>query len=137
MEHFSLGHNVLVNFCPSVEVSFATSKTRLGLQYNNLCIRTASLDVKRLNTQEPRKLDNNSKSLELVGDADQSPASLLEIYSWHQWQKFVQKEISQFSGLIQFCLMSLLFAKYFVQNYLKKQVLDNNLSQPTSNINIE
>ena len=78
MEHFSLGYNVLVNFCPSVEVSFATSKTRLDLQHNNLCIRAASRDVKRLNTQEPRKLDNDSKSLELVGDADQSPASLLE-----------------------------------------------------------
>ena len=47
MEHFNLGHNVLVNFCLS-EVSFATSKTRLDLQYDKLCIAAASGGVKQL-----------------------------------------------------------------------------------------
>ena len=136
MKHFNLPHNVLVNFCLSLEVSSAKRETGHDLQYNKLCIQAASQGVERLNTWELRKLKNDSESLKLFGDTDQSPASLAEIYIWHQWLKFIQKEISKFSGLVQFCLMSLLFAKYFAQNYLKKQILANNFSRPTSDINI-
>ena len=61
----------------------------------------------------------NSESLELVGDTA-NLVSFPEICSWRLWLKLMQKEISQYSGLLQFFVMSLLFAKSFVQNYQKK-----------------
>ena len=42
MEHFNLGQNLLVNFCLSVEVSFATSKTGFDLKYDKLCMGSVS-----------------------------------------------------------------------------------------------
>ena len=39
---------------------------------------------------------------------------LSKINFWQQWSKLTQKHISKFSGLVQFCLIFLLFVKCFV-----------------------
>ena len=41
-------HNILVIYCISMEVSFATSKTGLDFSHNKLRIRVASRVAKRL-----------------------------------------------------------------------------------------
>lgn len=86
-----------------------SQQAKKDLKYDKLGTRDASRAVKPL----------NSESLELVGNTA-SLVSFPEICSWRLCEKFMQKEISQYSGLVQFFVMSLLFAKSFVQNYLEK-----------------
>ena len=52
----------------------------------------------------------------LCGDRAQCPVFPPEIKACNSGQKITQKQLSKFSAPVQFCLISLLCSKYFVQD---------------------
>ena len=68
----------------------------------------------------PHKLPNdlkksgNEKNIwKLDGDTVLCPVSPPKVNPWQKWPELTQKQISKFSGLVQFCLIFLVLVKYF------------------------
>ena len=61
----------------------------------------------------PLKLRNKNKSLKLGGDAGECPVFPPKINFWQQRSKLTQKQISKFSGVVQFLIDFLTFCKTF------------------------
>ena len=129
------GHNILELFNNLVQVQIATSKTKLGLQYNKLGTRVVSRVAESLRTQDLRKLGNIQKMSNVGGDIAQCSVLFAEIKVEPQQSKNTQYYISNFSSLVQFYCISLLYAKYFVLNCVSKQIFSPTLPQFFSNLN--
>ena len=106
----NLGHNILELYNALVQIRFATSKTKLDIEYNKLGIRVASRVAKQLKTQNLRKLENIVKISSLAGDIAPYPVSLSEIKRWQQQLKNTKKQICNFSFPVQFYCIFLLWS---------------------------
>ena len=71
------GHNILKLYNVVVQVRFATSNTKLDIQYNKLGIRVASRVAERLKTQDLKNLESVRKKFKF-GWRQLSAQSLLE-----------------------------------------------------------
>ena len=110
------GHNILELHNVLIQTRLTTSETKRDIQYSKLGIRVASQVAEWLKTQHLRKIGNIGKFLNLVGDIAQSPVSLPKIKLWQQKSKNTQKQISNFSGPVQFYWISPFCSKYFAKD---------------------
>ena len=90
-------------------------------------------EVPNNKTQDLRKLGNIRKISNLGGHIAQCLVSLQEIRLWQQQLKYTQNLIPNFSFLVQFYWISPFCSKYFVRDYLSKQIFGPNLAQFPSN----
>ena len=96
---------------------FTTSKRRLDIQYSKLGIRVVSRVAEQLKAQDLRKLGNIGKISNLGGHIAQCLVSLQELRLCKQQLKNKQKQIPNFSFLVQFYWITPFCSKYFFRDY--------------------
>ena len=100
------GHKIMKHSKTLVQLPFVTRKMVLDIQYKKHCMRVASRIAEQLKTQDFRKLGKIGNITKVLGDRAQYPVFLPQIKIWYQWSKITQKQISNISCPVQFCLIS-------------------------------
>ena len=108
----NLSCNILELYTILVYMRFATDKAKLDIQYNKFGMQVASRIVKRIKTEDLRKLGKILKTSNQVGYIVQCPATFPEI---RFWQKQLRKHAKLDNKLFLSCLI------YWISQFCSKQ----------------